>query len=112
MKIVADANHEPAIITSEGAERRILSYGGGIMLVQFTFAANIRTAIHSHLHEQIGYVLLGEIDLIMEHMETVRLGAGCSYYVKPHIKHGIVTYSPTVLIDCFTPVREDFLIHE
>lgn len=112
MKIVADVNHEPAIITSEGAERRNLSYGGGMMMVQFTFAADTRTVIHSHPHEQIGYVVAGEIDLIMEHRETIRLGAGCSYYVKPNIKHGIITYSPTVLVDCFTPIREDFLAHE
>ncbi len=112
MKIVADANHAPAVITPEGAERRVLSYGGGMMLVQFSFAAGIRAAIHSHPHEQIGYVVSGEIDLIMEQMDTVRLGAGCSYYVAPNVKHGIVTHAATILLDCFTPVREDFLAHD
>jgi quercetin dioxygenase-like cupin family protein len=110
--IVADANREPVFITPEGAERRVLSYGGGMMLVQFTFAAGIHAALHSHPHEQIGYVVSGEIDLLMAGSETVRLGAGCSYYVAPNVEHGIVTHAPTVLLDCFTPIREDFLAHE
>ena len=45
--------------------------------------------------QQIGYVVAGEIDLIMEQMEPVRLGAGCSCYVAPNIKHGIVTHMAT-----------------
>ncbi len=110
MKLVADASREPAVTTPEGAERRILSYGGVMMLVEFTFAAGITAPVHSHHHEQIGYVVSGEIDLVMEGQETRRLGAGCSYYVAPNIRHGIITCGPTVLIDCFTPIREDFLV--
>ena len=109
MKIFADAPREPAVITPEGAERRILSHGGGMMLVQFSFEAGISAPIHSHPHEQIGYVVSGEIDLIMAGHATTRLTAGCSYYVAPNISHGIVTHAPSVLIDCFTPWREDFL---
>jgi quercetin dioxygenase-like cupin family protein len=110
MKILADATHEAPFTTPEGAERRILSYGGGMMLVQFTFAAGITAPIHSHPHEQIGYVVTGELDLLMEGQETTRLTSGCSYYVAPNLRHGIITRAPTVLIDCFTPLREDFLV--
>ena len=45
----------------------------------------------------------------MDGCERTRLTAGGSYYVAPNVQHGIVTYAPTVLIDCFTPIREDFL---
>jgi len=110
MKILADAAHEAPFTTPEGAERRMLSYGGAMMLVQFTFDAGITTPVHSHPHEQIGYVVAGELDLLMEGQETARLVAGCSYYVAPNVRHGIITHAPTVLIDCFTPVREDFLV--
>jgi quercetin dioxygenase-like cupin family protein len=110
MKILADATQEALFLTPEGAQRRILSYGGALMLVQFTFDAGITTPVHSHSHEQIGYVVAGELDLVMEGQETTRLTAGCSYYVAPNLRHGIITHVPTVLIDCFTPVREDFLV--
>ena len=109
MKLLADATREPAFRTPEGAHRRVLSYGGGMMLVQFTFDAGISAPVHSHPHEQIGYIVSGEIDLMMEGHETTRLTAGCSYYVAPNVRHGIITRAPTVLVDCFTPIREDFL---
>ncbi len=110
MKIIADANQEVPVTTPDGAQRRILSYGGQLMLVQFTFAAGVSSFLHSHPHEQIGYVASGEIDVIMDGYETKRLKAGGSYYVPSNLKHHIITYAPTVLIDCFTPLREDFLV--
>ena len=47
MKSVADATHEPLVMAPEGAERRIVSYGG-MTVAQATFASGVRTAIHSH----------------------------------------------------------------
>ena len=110
MKVLAHSSQEHATITPEGAQRRILSYGGGIMLVEFSFDAGVSAPIHSHANEQVGYVVSGEIDLIMDGIERTRLTAGGSYYVAPNVQHGIITHAPTVLIDCFTPIREDFLI--
>ena len=110
MKMLAQASQEPFITTPEGAQRRLLSYGGGMMLVQFTFDAGVSAPIHSHPHEQVGYVVSGEIDLIMDGFERAHLTAGGSYYVAPNVQHSIITYAPTVLIDCFTPIRADFLV--
>ncbi len=109
MKLVADANQEPAVTTPDGAQRRILSYGGELMLVQFTFEAGISSWLHSHPHEQVGYIVSGEIDFVMEGEQPVRLRAGGSYYVPPNVRHNVVTYAPTVMIDCFTPIRDEFL---
>jgi unsaturated pyranuronate lyase len=109
MKIIAQASQEHSTTTPEGGERRILSYGGGMMLVQFNFGAGVTAAMHSHPHEQIGYVVSGTIDLIMDGHAPTRLTAGSSYYVAPNVRHGIVTHAPTVLLDCFAPIREDFL---
>jgi quercetin dioxygenase-like cupin family protein len=109
MKVIAQESEEDVVITPEGGERRILSYGGGLMLVQFTFGAGVSAAMHSHPHEQIGYVVSGAIDLIMEGHAPAHLTAGASYYVAPNVRHGIVTRAPSVLLDCFAPLREDFL---
>jgi len=109
MKLITDATQEPAVITPDGAQRRVLSYGGALMLVEFTFVAGARAWEHSHPHEQVGYVVDGEIDFLMEGHAPVRLHKGGSYYVPPNVKHYIITHAPTVLLDAFTPVREDFL---
>jgi quercetin dioxygenase-like cupin family protein len=109
MSVFAQASQAPFVTTPEGAERRILSYGGNMMLVQFSFPAGVRAPLHSHPHEQIGYVVSGSLDLLMDGQARRLLTAGASYYVAPNVEHGIITHEPTVLLDCFTPIREDFL---
>jgi len=109
LKLFANAAEETATLTPDGAERRVLSYGGDLMLVQFTFTAGVSSFKHSHPHEQIGYVVSGEIDVVIEGSDTRRLASGGSYYVPSNVKHFIRTIKPSVLLDAFTPVRDDFL---
>src|SRR5512135_3355144 len=54
------------VLTPEGARRRVLSYGGTMMMVQFEFPAGVTAAWHNHPHEQMGYIVAGELDFIME----------------------------------------------
>jgi quercetin dioxygenase-like cupin family protein len=108
-KLVTTARDPRPAITPEGAERRVLSHGGSMMAVEFTFPAGVSAPLHSHPHEQIGYVVSGELDLVMDGVGTVRLTAGSSYYVPPNVRHGVIIHTPTILLDCFTPQREDFL---
>lgn len=79
------------------------------MAVQFNFEAGAMAPMHSHLHEQIGYVVSGEIELFMEGRAAERLSADCSYYVPPNVPHGVKVLEPTVLLNCFTPVRDDLI---
>lgn len=109
MKLIVHANEETPVRTPDGADRRVLSYGENIMLVQFNFDAGIESWEHSHVHEQIGYVVSGEIEFYMEGNKPVHLEPGGSYYVPSNVRHNIKTLAPTVLVDCFTPIREDFL---
>lgn len=108
-RIVASSDATEPVLTPEGAERRVLSHGGRMMVVEFRFPAGVTAPVHHHPHEQVGYVVSGELDLLMEGQQTRRLGAGASYYVPPGVPHGVVIHTPTVLVDVFTPVREDFL---
>ncbi len=109
MKLFADAAHEPAVTTPDGAQRRVLSYSENLMLVEFSFAAGLTSSEHSHPHEQVGYVVSGEIDFFMAERPSVHLGKGGSYYVPADVRHYIVTHAPTVLLDAFTPMRRDFV---
>jgi quercetin dioxygenase-like cupin family protein len=95
--------------TPDGASRRVLAYGDELMLVRFDFLAGTTSLMHSHPHEQVGYVVSGEIDFVMQGQATVRLHAGGSYYVPPNVRHNVITYAPTVLLDAFTPARKDFI---
>ena len=63
---------------------------------------------HSHPHEQIGYVVKGSFEITLGDEKTV-INAGDTYYVPPDIIHGVVALEDGVLLDIFTPQREDFL---
>ncbi|MCA9839083.1 MAG: cupin domain-containing protein [Trueperaceae bacterium] len=109
MQTVVHIDNLAPAITPEGAERRVLAFGGQLMAIEFRFEAGIKAPMHKHPHEQIGYVVEGELDFLMEGQDPIRLKKGDSYYVPPETLHGVVIHSKTTLLDCFTPLREDFL---
>ena len=90
MQLIAIAGEQAPATTPDGAQRRVLSYGEDLMLVQFAFEAGTSSWEHSHPHAQVGYVVSGAIDFVMEGREPVRLPAGGSYYVPPNVRHYIV----------------------
>ena len=64
---------------------------------------------HSHPHEQVSYVAKGEILFLMDDQGT-RLGPGDMFLVSSGKPHSIQQLTEHVrLVDCFTPIREDFL---
>ncbi len=109
MKLIAQANQEAPFQVNEGMQRRLLSYGGSLMMAQFSFEAGAAAAWHSHPHEQISYVVSGEIDYCVEGQEPKRLTAGASFYVPPNVTHRVVAYVASVLVDTFTPMRDEFI---
>ena len=64
---------------------------------------------HSHPHEQISYVVFGEINFVLGN-EVTRLGPGDIFTVPPNAPHSIQLLTENVrLVDTFSPIREDFL---
>jgi quercetin dioxygenase-like cupin family protein len=64
---------------------------------------------HAHPHEQISYVVAGEI-IVHIGNAPARLGPGDMFTVPPGIPHTIQLLTGHVrLVDTFTPLREDFL---
>ena len=53
-------------------------------------------------------VLSGEFEFTIGD-ETKVVKAGDTMYKEPHIMHGCVCLKPGVLIDTFTPMRQDFV---
>ena len=91
-----------------GVTRRILAHGGGMMAVEVTFEQDAVGPLHHHPHEQLTYVLSGRFAFTIDG-ETHEVGAGDTLYKKPNVVHGCVCLEPGVLLDTFTPQREDFL---
>jgi quercetin dioxygenase-like cupin family protein len=46
-----------------------------MMICEFTFEAGVRIPLHSHSHEQVGYVVVGRVEMtIAGHTETLTGG--------------------------------------
>jgi quercetin dioxygenase-like cupin family protein len=56
----------------------------------------------------VSYVAEGAFDVTVDGV-TTRLDAGSSFIVAPNLVHGVVALEKGMLIDTFTPRRDDFL---
>lgn len=92
----------------EGIERQMI-WGERLMVCRLRIAPGIVTAEHSHPHEQITLVERGRVLFIIDGQSRT-VSAGDVLHLPPHLRHGATMLDEeVVLIDIFTPVREDFL---
>jgi quercetin dioxygenase-like cupin family protein len=95
----------------DGFERRITHLDNLMMVVcDFTDGPMQRPEPpHSHPHEQIAYIAKGELYLFIRE-EKHYLTQGDIFTIPSRVPHCIQTLSERVrLIDCFSPIREEFL---
>lgn len=98
----------PVETVQEGIKRQILGHNDEIMIVKVWFEAGAEGYQHEHRHSQSTYVHSGVFDVTIDG-ETRRQTAGDSYYIPPHVMHGAICVEDGILLDVFSPVREDFL---
>ncbi len=92
-----------------GVSRKILKYGGKLMLVEVTMEKGGVGAAHVHPHEQISYIAKGSFEFTVGGEKQV-VKTGDSLYVAPNVEHGTLSLEDgSVVVDIFTPIREDFL---
>jgi quercetin dioxygenase-like cupin family protein len=90
-----------------GVIRRTLATGESMMICEFTFEANTTIPIHSHPHEQVGYVVDGHVEMDIGGQKFALL-KGDSYYAPSNVPHGAKMFMPTIIVDSFSPPREDY----
>ncbi|WP_445682234.1 cupin domain-containing protein [Radicibacter daui] len=96
------------IEVAPGNRRRVLVYTEGLMQVEFAFEKGAIGYLHSHPHVQSSYVAEGSFEVTIDGKKEV-IKAGGSFIVPSGLEHGVVALEPGRLIDCFTPIRQDFL---
>ena len=91
-----------------GLRRQIMGFNDNIMMVKVEFQVDGIGPMHHHIHSQSTYVVSGVYELTIDD-ETKIIKAGDGFFVAPNIEHGVVCIEEGMLIDSFSPVREDFL---
>jgi len=91
-----------------GVCRQIFGYDEKIMMVKAKFETGGIGSLHQHPHSQVTYVESGEFEMtIAEEKKIIKAGDG--YYVPPNTIHGCICLKKGMLIDAFSPAREDFI---
>ena len=89
--------------------KRQMVVGQNVMMVRFTFEPFLVTDEHTHPHEQMTMILKGRVKFMISGEERI-LSAGDVLHFPPHNRHGATMLDEeVVLIDIFSPIREDFL---
>ena len=108
MTYFSDPTDRPFTELGGGVRRRVRLELPEMMVVEFAFEPGAVGALHSHPHIQSSYVEEGSFEVTIG-SETRRLGKGGCYIVPAGAVHGVRATERGVLIDVFTPRRDDFL---
>jgi quercetin dioxygenase-like cupin family protein len=90
----------------EGVTMRPL-FGDGAMLNLLEFEPGAHVPPHDHHHEQLGYVVDGELVLTIGGIEH-RLSPGAAYAIPGGVEHAAWSEGGCLVLDVFQPVREDY----
>ena len=91
-----------------GVKRQILGWDNQIMMVKIAFEKGAIGAPHQHFQTQTTYCLSGRFEFTVDGEKKV-IQEGDGIYISPNLVHGAVCIEEGMLIDVFSPVREDFL---
>ncbi len=105
--IFIDVDHEWESMW-EGIERKIIGYDEGLMTVKVKFTKGAIALPHHHPHSQSAYIVKGKFQVNIGEEKRI-LSAGDGFYVPPGIEHSVVALEEGLVIDAFSPAREDFL---
>ena len=95
-------------VCGKGVQRKILGYTDELMCVENHFEKGAEGALHHHPHTQITYVVSGKFEFTIGGEKKV-VCAGDSMLKKDGVEHGCVCLEEGILLDIFSPMREDFV---
>ena len=94
-----------------GIEQKTLVYGERTLMTEFLLKKGSRLPLHSHPHEQTGYLVHGCIRLLIG-PEKHDVMPGDSWCIPSDVEHGAEILEDSVAVEVFSPVREDYLPKE
>jgi len=90
----------------DGVYLRVLA-GAELMFTIVRFEPNATVPTHQHPHEQLGFILDGELEMWIG-ADRRQLRRGDVYAIPPNVPHGAKTHGTTAqVLDAFHPLRED-----
>ncbi len=91
-----------------GVARRTLNAGERTSIHEIEIAAGCVVPMHTHPHEQIGYLVSGRVKFELGD-EVRELSAGDSWIIPSEVPHEVTALEDAVALDIFSPAREEYI---
>jgi quercetin dioxygenase-like cupin family protein len=91
-----------------GINIKTLVYGDKTLSAKFHLNKDSQLPLHAHPHEQTGYMISGRMRLFVGD-EVYEVEPGDSWCVPGNALHRVEVLADSVIIEVFSPVREDYL---
>jgi quercetin dioxygenase-like cupin family protein len=82
--------------------------GGDLMLARVLLKKGCVVPRHSHVNEQLTYILEGALKFFIDGKEII-VNAGEVLCIPPHVPHEAHALEDTVDLDVFNPPRQDWI---
>jgi len=92
----------------KGIMQKTLSYGEKTLLTHIKLSKGSTIPIHNHIHEQTGFLISGQMEFTING-ELFNAEPGDSWTILKNIPHGAFVVKDSIVIEVFSPVREDYL---
>jgi len=92
--------------TIKGIKQKTLVYGQNTLMIEIRLSKGTRIPTHNHPNEQTGYLLTGRTRLFIND-QVYDCGPGDSWCIPVNAKHGTYAIKDSVVMEVFSPVRED-----
>ncbi len=92
----------------KGVWLKTLVHGERTLLGEFRLDQGALVPLHQHPQEQTGYLVAGSLRFFIGE-ETAIANAGDSWSLPAGISHGAEALEDSIVIEVFSPVREDYL---
>jgi len=83
------------------------AHGNSMTFGYVELKAGSNIPMHQHVHEQITYILEGELDMVIGGKPCL-LTSGMYYVIPSNTLHSAIAKTDCKVIDAFSPVREDY----
>jgi len=91
-----------------GLTRKVMAYNDKLFLAEHQMSKGWVGTVHSHPHDQIVYIVRGHLKVTCQG-KAFEMRPGDSFVVRGGVEHGAAALEDSLVIDVFTPCREDYL---
>ena len=107
--MIVKANEDGYNEMLDGVRLKSMVHGAATHLTEVRFVKGAVVPEHTHPHEQTGYLVAGSLRFFGGDRGDTVVTPGDCWSFAPHEPHGAEALEDSVVVEVFSPIREDYL---